>query len=98
MADYVAVAARSLLRGDLSVGSLGSLYSGAFDELGAAVKRVFGPVSTHYVAEREESFRAVLREAYNPRYLLQDVCEAPRMPHVDILVASPPCVEVSRAQ
>ena len=60
MADYLATAARSLLRRDVDAFSLGSLYSGAFDELGAAVKRVFGPVSTHFTAEKDASFNSVL--------------------------------------
>ena len=98
MADYLATAARSLLRRDVDALSLGSLYSGAFDELGAAVKRVFGPVSTHFTAEKDASFNSVLRESHNPRYLLDDAVHAPSMTHVDILVASPPCVEVSRAR
>ena len=98
MADYAVTAAKLLLHPDADVFTLGSLYSGAFDELGAAVKRVFGPVSTVFTAERQVKFCDVLREAYCPRHLLTEAGDATGMPTVDILVASPPCVEVSRAR
>ena len=98
MADFAVTAVKLLLHPDADVFTVGSLYSGAFDELGAAVKRVFGPVSTVFTAERQPKFCDVLREAYCPRYLLSEAGDAFGMPSVDILVASPPCVEVSRAR
>ena len=66
MADFAVTAVKLLLHPDADVFTVGSLYSGAFDELGAAVKRVFGPVSTVFTAERQPKFCDVLREAYCP--------------------------------
>ena len=76
---------------------IGSMYSGALDELGAACARAFTGSVRSFVAESDESKSAVLREAYGPRRCFSSAEAIDGSHPADILVSSPPCLVFSRA-
>ena len=85
----------SLAYGPLS--TVGSLYSGCFDELGRGLHRVLGPLSCVFVAELDDGKRKVLEDALSPLYAFSDVSEVKgKSLPVDVLCITPPCVDVTR--
>ena len=95
VANFVAGVARGMFVG--ACASVGSLYSGAFDELSAACVRSFGPLVYAFAAESCEKKARVLSLGRGPRILYGSVCAAACAAHVDVLVASPPCLRFSTA-
>ena len=95
VADYVAGVGRSMFVGCCA--TVGSLYSGAFDELSVACVRCFGPLSYVFAAESCVKKAEVLRRGRCPGVLYECVAGACGAPHVDVLVASPSCLSFSTA-
>ena len=95
VADRVGGMVDALAPGPFS--TLGSLYSGCFDELGRGLSRVLGPLFCVFVAELDEGKRTVLEDALSPFYSFPDVSEVRgRSLPVDVLCVTPPCVDVTR--
>ena len=85
--------------GPLGLGSLsiGSVYSGAFDSLGAAVSRLL-PSSYHsFAAESDPRKREVLFRSHAPRFMYESAESVDGAYPADVLVASPPCLVFSTA-
>ena len=95
VADHVGGMVRALAPGPFA--TVGSLYSGCFDELGRGLCRVLGPLSCVFVAELDDGKRKVLEDSLSPLYAFSDVSEVKgkRLP-VDVLCITPPCVDVTR--
>ena len=64
VADHVGGMVHALAPGPFA--TLGSLYSGCFDELGRGLYRVLGPLLCVFVAELDEGKRKVLEDAFVP--------------------------------
>ena len=95
VADFaVAVGAHYL---DVPVVSCGSLYSGAFDELGCACGRAFPGLYRSFVAESDPTKLRVLWEACGPYQCYDSVEAVDGCYPADVLVASPPCLVFSKA-
>ena len=77
--------------------TVGSLYSGAFDELGTGCQRIFPGLKRSFVAESDSTKLRVLWESFAPDRCYSDVCEVDGCYPADILVASPPCLVFSKA-
>ena len=76
---------------------VGSLYSGAFDELGAGLMRACHACRA-FVAESDGEKQKVLHDSFAPEYLFPSVEEVDeRAGEIDALVASPPCLVYSKA-
>ena len=95
VADFVAGVGRGMFVGSCS--TVGSLYSGAFDELSVACVRCFGPLSYVFAAESCVLKVEVLRRGRSPGVVYASVLGASGAPHVDVLVASPSCLKFSTA-
>ena len=95
VADYIAEVGRGLFVGPCC--SVGSLYSGAFDELSAACVRIFGPLHYVFAAESCAKKAEVLWRGRSPGVVYSSVGEAGEAPHVDVLVSSPSCLVFSTA-
>ena len=81
-----------------TVATVGSLYSGAFDALATGFIAAGHPLTRLFVAECDEIKMSVLRATYSPEHCFASAGDAAEAcPAVDVIVASPPCVEVSRA-
>ena len=96
-ADYILGVAVSLCSACIT--SVGSMYSGLFDQLGESLVRVIGPVPTAFVAELCPLKLSVLRRSRNPASAYSNVLDA--LTHsgpVSVLLASPPCIFVSSAK
>ena len=95
VADHVGGMVCALAPGPFA--TVGSLYSGCFDELGRGLCRVLGPLSCVFVAELDDGKRKVLEDSLSPLYAFSDVSEVKgkRLP-VDVLCITPPCVDVTR--
>jgi hypothetical protein len=95
VADHVGGMVRALVPGPFA--TMGSLYSGCFDELGRGLSRVLGPLSCVFVAELDDGKRGVLEDALSPLYSFSDVSEVKgKSLPVDVLCITPPCVDVTR--
>ena len=75
--------------------SVGSLYSGAFDELAEACVRSYGTLRREFVSETDELKRHILIEGAVPVRAFKDVMLMCGL--VDILVVTPPCLMFSTA-
>ena len=76
---------------------VGSLYSGAFDELGAGLMRACKACRA-FVAESDENKQGVLDSSFAPEHIFNSVEEVDgRAGVVDAIVASPPCLVYSKA-
>jgi hypothetical protein len=95
VADFGAAVGRGFLSG--AVTSIGSLYSGAMDELGSACARLFPGACRSFVAESDPRKLRVLWEAYGPHRCYASVEEVDGSHPADALVASPPCLIFSKA-
>ena len=95
VADHVGGMVHALAPGPFA--TLGSLYSGCFDELGRGLSRVLGPLSCIFVAKLDEGKRKVMEDALSPLHSFSDVSEVKgqSLP-VDVLCVMPPCVDVTR--
>ena len=80
-----------------SVRTVGSMYSGAFDELGTGCQRMVAGLRRSFVSEIDPSKLRVLWESFGPDRCYGDVCEIDGCFPADILVASPPCLVFSKA-
>jgi hypothetical protein len=77
--------------------SCGSLYSGAFDELGSACGRAFPGSHRSFVAESDPDKLRVLWESHGPHHCYSTVESVGALYPADVLVASPPCLIFSKA-
>ena len=73
VADHVGGMVRALALEPFA--TLGSLYSGCFDELGRGLYRVLGPLLCVFVAELDEGKRKVLEDALSPLHSFSGVSE-----------------------
>ena len=97
LANYCAMSAVVLAGSALS--TIGSLYSGAFDALAEGFVSVGTPLSRLFAAERDVTKQKVLRASYAYLHIYSSAMDAASYcPNVDVLVASPPCHEVSSAR
>ena len=83
-----------------SLRTVGSLYSGCFDELASGFVYVGVPLYRVFAAECDQDKRAVLQASfgYPDALMYQCVSEAgERCPSVDVLTVSPPCRAISQA-
>ena len=95
VADHVGGMVRALVPGPFV--TLGTLYSGCFDELGRGLSRVLGPLSCIFLAELDDEKRMVLEDALSPLHSFSDVSEVKGQSLlVDVLCVTPPCVDVTR--
>jgi hypothetical protein len=95
VADFGAAVGKSRLTSEVL--SIGSLYSGAFDELGTACARAFEGACRSFVAENDSRKTRVLWEAYAPHRCYESVEVVDGSYPADCLVASPPCLVFSKA-
>ena len=79
-----------------SLPTVGSLYSGAFDALGAACQDVFS-ARLSFVAETCAKKRAVLKQSRSPDHCYANVEDVGPLYPASALVASPPCLLYSKA-
>ena len=78
---------------------IGSLYAGAFDQLGRAALQTFPGAVYTYVAEACEKKRNALVWGRSPEYVASDAFDsALRALPVDVLCVTAPCVTVSKAR
>ena len=95
VADFgVAVGKSKLATG---IRSIGSLYSGAFDELGTACARAFEGACRSFVAENDPRKTRVLWESHAPHRCYGSVEAVDGSHPADGVVASPPCLIFSKA-
>jgi hypothetical protein len=73
VADHVGGMVRALVPGPFV--TLGTLYSGCFDELGRGLSRVLGPLSCIFLAELDDEKRMVLEDALSPLHSFSGVSE-----------------------
>ena len=95
VADFAATVVSHFLTGPLL--TVGSLYSGAFDELGTGCQRIFPGLRRSFVAESDSTKLRVLWESFGPDRCYSDVSEVDGCYPADVLVASPPCLVFSKA-
>ena len=95
VADFAATVASHYLGPSLH--TVGSMYSGAFDELGTGCQRIMPGLRRSFVSEVDPSKLCVLWESFGPDRCYGDVCEIDGHYPADILVASPPCLVFSKA-
>ena len=95
VADFGAAVGRSQLTSKIL--SIGSLYSGAFDELGTACARAFEGACRSFVAELDPRKTRVLWESHGPYRCYESVEAVDGEYPADCLVASPPCLVFSKA-
>ena len=77
--------------------AVGSMYSGAFDELGAAWRRACPLAFCSFVAESDLDKLGVLTHAMAPRRAYRCVSEIDGCYPANVLVISPPCLVYSKA-
>ena len=77
--------------------TVGSLYSGTFDELGTGCQRAFPGLRRSFVAEWDPRKLRVLWESFGPDRCYTDVGDVDGHYPADLLVASPPCLVFSKA-
>ena len=95
VADHIGGMVHALTPGPFA--TLGTLYSGCFDELGRGVSRVLGPLSCIFLAESDADKRRVLESEVSPIHSFADVSEVKGLTlPVDVLCVTPPCVDVSQ--
>ena len=95
VADFgVAVGKSKLASG---IRSIGSLYSGAFDELGTSCARAFEGACRSFVAESDPRKTRVLWESHAPHRCYDSVEAVDGTHPAEGLVASPPCLIFSKA-
>ena len=95
VADFAATVASHYLGPGLH--TVGSMYSGAFDELGTGCQRMVPGLRRSFVSEIDPSKLRILWESFGPDRCYGDVCEIDGCFPADILVASPPCLVFSKA-
>ena len=62
------------------------------------MRRVYGSASCMFVAEKQDDYLEALRQSCAPLHAYSDVAHAAAAGHVDLLVATPPCIDVSKAK
>ena len=95
VSDFASTVASHFLPGPIS--TVGSLYSGAFDELGSGCQRIFPGSRRSFVAESDPIKLRVLWESFGPDRCYADVADVDGCYPADVLVASPPCLVFSKA-
>ena len=95
VASYAAAVGRAEFHGDAL--TVGSLYSGAFDELGSGVLRHFPGARRAFVTENDSTKMEILARTFGGHLVLPGVEYVNSSHRVDVLVASPPCLIYSKA-
>ena len=95
VADFAATVARHYL--GTSFLTVGSMYSGTFDELGSGCLRMFPGLRRSFISESDPTKLRVLWESFGPDRCYSDVADIDGHYPADILVASPPCLVFSKA-
>ena len=93
----LAVRAVASLHGSEAPLAVGSMYSGAFDELGAAWRRACRNAFCSFVAESDPVKLDVLARSLAPRRLYRCVADIDGGCPANVLVISPPCLVYSKA-
>ena len=96
-ARQLALSGKALLSPHTPCTSICSLYSGAFDSLTTGARHAFPDLYLKCCVESADEKAAVLRASSAPEVLVR-LAEDPvfhAVGHVSVLVASPPCVDVS---
>ena len=95
VATYAATVGRKEFSGRIA--TVGSLYSGGFDELGSGALRVFNGARRSFMAENDSTKMKILAHSYGGTLVYPGV-EYIGDGHVaDCIVASPPCLIYSKA-